>query len=88
MGRLGKNGKLLELIGRRRSKLRRNATFLRKLLKKNAFWDKIETRRPRAFVEPRTRSALRNASPFALEDGDLVKKTNENAGIKEFKEIV
>ena len=85
---LGKNGKLLKIIGRERSKLRRNATFLRKLLKKNAFWDKIEERRPRTFVESGTRSALRNASPFALESGDLERKRTKNAGIKEFKKIV
>lgn len=61
MGGLDKNGKLLKIIGRKAPKLRRNATFLRKLLKKNAFWDKIRERRPRAFVEPGTRSASRNA---------------------------
>jgi hypothetical protein len=42
LGGLGKNGKLLKIIGKKARKLRRNATFLRKLLKKNAFWDKIE----------------------------------------------
>lgn len=88
IGGLGKNGSLLKIIGRERSKLRRNATFLRKLLKKNAFWDKIGVRRPRTFVELGTRSASRNASPLALKSGDLTKKTNEDAGIKEFKEIV